>query len=216
MYGADEASFRSVRAWNPDDLARQSEAMFVRAAKRYADVSDFLRIVDMGAHAKLFANPNLGIGKPAPEIIGEDIEGNPFKLSDLKGRVIVLLFWGDWNGPSRTLYPLARSLVQKMERRPFALLGINSDKDKAKLSQRIKDEDINWRSWWDGGSDHGAIAAGYGIPGWPTIYILDHHGIIRHKFLGPPDDETFDLEKVIDELTTAAITEARSPRPTTK
>ena len=66
MQGADEASYQAVRGWNPDDLAMQSRAIFERAAKEYADVSDFLRIVDMDAQAKLFANPDLGIGKPAP------------------------------------------------------------------------------------------------------------------------------------------------------
>ena len=213
--GADQAAFELVRSWNPDDLSKRSEAMFGRAAKEYTDVSDFLRMVDMSAQAKLWEKPNLGIGKPAPDIAGEDIDGNPFKLGDYKGRVVVLLFWGDWCGPSRAMYPHVRSLVKKMERRPFALLGINGDKDKEKLRRRIKDENINWRSWWDGG-DQGPIAALYDIPGWPTVYILDHHGIIRHKFLGPPDDEAFDIDEAIDELTTTAIRQAPSATPTSK
>jgi thiol-disulfide isomerase/thioredoxin len=212
--GADEASFQYVRSMNPDALAKRSEAMFSQAAKDYADVSDFLRIVDMGAQAKLFQNPNLGIGKPAPEIAGHDIDGNPFKLSDYKGRVVVLLFWGDWCGPSRAMYSHAHSLVKRLERKPFALLGINSDKDKEKLRQRINNENINWRSWWDGGGEHGPIAAEYNIPGWPTMYILDHDGVIRHKFLGPPDDELFDIDKVIDELTTTATAIEGAPSST--
>jgi peroxiredoxin len=216
MQGADETAFQTIQGWNPDTLAKQSQATFERAAKEYADVSDYLRIVDMGAQAKLFANPKLGIGKTAPEITGEEVEGNLFKLSDYKGRVIVLLFWGDWSGPSRAMYPLARSLMKKMERRPFVLLGVNSDDDRAKLRQRIKDEDINWRSWWDGGSDHGPIAAEYDISGWPTVYVLDHHGIIRHKFLGPPDDEVFDINRIIDELTTNAGGETSSATPASK
>jgi hypothetical protein len=36
------------------------------------------------------------VGQPAPEIVGEDIDGAPFKLSDFRGRVVVLNFWGDW------------------------------------------------------------------------------------------------------------------------
>jgi peroxiredoxin len=191
--------------------------MFEWAAKEYADVSDFLRIVDMDAQAKLFANPELGIGKPAPEIAGEDIDGNPIQLGDYKGKVVVLFFWGDWCEPSRAMYPHLRSLVKKLERRPFALLGINSDKDRGRLRQRITDETINWRSWWDGGGDHGPIASLFSMPGWPTMYVLDHRGIIRFKFLGPPpDDEDLNIDKVIDELTTAATREAPSSAPTAK
>ena len=45
---------------------------------------------------KLFAAKNLGIGKVAPEIIGKDVDGNEMKLSDYRGKVVVLDFWGDW------------------------------------------------------------------------------------------------------------------------
>jgi cytochrome oxidase Cu insertion factor (SCO1/SenC/PrrC family) len=41
-------------------------------------------------------NPNLAIGKPAPEIAGEDIDGKQFKLSDYRGKVVLLDFWGHW------------------------------------------------------------------------------------------------------------------------
>ena len=84
------------------------------------------------------------------------------------------------------------------------MLGINCDSDKGKLRQRIKDENINWRSWWDGAGGHGPITDSFNIPGWPTIYILDHQGIIRYKFLGPPDNEVFDIEEILDEMTTKA------------
>ena len=217
VQGADKASYQTVRGWNPDDLAKQSQATLAATAKEYADVSDFLRVVDMDAQAKLFAHPELGIGKPAPGTAGEDIDGNLLKLGDYKGKVVVLFFWGDWCQACRAMYPLARSLVKKLEGKPFALLGINSDGDKGKLRQRIKDDNINWRSWWDEGGDHGPIARKFSIPGWPTIYILDHHGIIRCKFLGlPPDDEDLSIAKVLDELTTAAIKESPPPTPTTK
>ena len=98
--GADEASLRSILARDPVALAKQSREIFGRVEKEYADVSDFLRIVNPGAQAKLFESTTLGIGKPAPEIIGEDTEGNTFKLSDYRGKVVILLFWGDWNAPS--------------------------------------------------------------------------------------------------------------------
>ena len=42
------------------------------------------------------SNQKLAIGKVAPEIEGKDVEGNKFKLSDYRGKVVVLDFWGDW------------------------------------------------------------------------------------------------------------------------
>jgi hypothetical protein len=78
------------------------------------------------------------------------------------------------------MYPHERSLVKRLEKKPFALLGVNSDKDLAALAEALRKEKISWRSWWDGGSTSGPIAKAWGIRGWPTIYVLDHKGVIRH------------------------------------
>lgn len=78
------------------------------------------------------------------------------------------------------MYPHERSLVKRLAGKPFALLGINSD-PRAKLKQVIKKEQMTWRSWWDGGDTSGPIATRWNIHGWPTIYVLDHQGVIRYK-----------------------------------
>ena len=78
------------------------------------------------------------------------------------------------------MYPHERSLVKKLENKPFALLGINSD-PKEKLKEAMNRENITWRSWWDGGDTGGPIATAWGVRGWPTIYVLDHKGVIRFK-----------------------------------
>ena len=78
------------------------------------------------------------------------------------------------------MYPHERSLVKRLEGKPFALLGINSD-PKKQLKQALKKENITWRSWWDGGDTDGPIATKWNIRGWPTIYVLDHKGVIRYR-----------------------------------
>ncbi len=78
------------------------------------------------------------------------------------------------------MYPHERSLVEKLKDKPFALLGINSDpRDTAK--QAVEEENLSWRSWWDGGNTAGPIASKWNVRGWPTIYILDEEGVIRYK-----------------------------------
>ena len=78
------------------------------------------------------------------------------------------------------MYPHERSLVKRLEGKPFALLGVNSD-PKDRLRQALKKENITWRSWWDGGDTSGPIATKWNVHGWPTIYVLDHKGVIRYK-----------------------------------
>jgi len=92
------------------------------------------------------------------------------------------------------MYPHERSLVQRLEGKPFALLGVNSD-PKERLKQVMKKEQITWHSWWDGGDTSGPIATKWNVHGWPTIYVLDHKGVIRAK--GPRGEE---LDQVVDNL----------------
>ncbi|MDA7979094.1 MAG: TlpA family protein disulfide reductase [Pirellulales bacterium] len=78
------------------------------------------------------------------------------------------------------MYPHERSLVARLADKPFALIGVNSD-PKDRVKSAMDRENITWRSFWDGGSTNGPIAAAWNVSGWPTIYVLDHKGVIRFK-----------------------------------
>jgi hypothetical protein len=94
--GMDKAVLTSLRQKDFDAVARESEAMFQRAANEFNDVNSFRGTIGKAAQAELNEIRNLAVGKPAPEITGEDTDGKPFKLSDYKGKVVVIDFWGDW------------------------------------------------------------------------------------------------------------------------
>jgi len=65
------------------------------------------------------------------------------------------------------MYPHERSLVKKLEGKPFALIGINSDKDRDELKKVLEEEKITWRSFWNGGSTSGPISTEWNVHGWP-------------------------------------------------
>ena len=95
------------------------------------------------------------------------------------------------------MYPHERSLVKRHKDKPFALIGVNSDKDLVKLRPRLKAENITWRSFWNGREGTlGPIASRWNVQGWPTIYVLDHKGVIRFK---NPRGEV-GLDAAIDQL----------------
>jgi len=81
------------------------------------------------------------------------------------------------------MYPHERSLVSEYASRPFAIIGVNSDDDREVLKERILEESITWRSFWNGGSTRGPISTTWNVSGWPTLYLIDHEGVIRHKGL---------------------------------
>jgi peroxiredoxin len=96
------------------------------------------------------------------------------------------------------MYPHERSLVQRLKDKPFAIVGVNSD-PKAKLKQVLKKENMTWRSFWDGGDTDGPIASKWNVHGWPTIYVLDHKGVIRFK--GPREKAMDDaVDSLLDEI----------------
>jgi hypothetical protein len=93
------------------------------------------------------------------------------------------------------MYAHERSLVQKYEGQPFTLLGINSDPID-EIKEIYNAENITWRSWIQGGTD-GPIPTKWNITSWPTIFLIDHDGIIRHR-LGVVSPS--ELDELIDEL----------------
>src|SRR5437868_9251071 len=105
------------------------------------------------------------------------------------------------------MYPHERSLVKRLENRPFALIGVNSDRDRDELKKVLEEEKITWRSFWNGGSTGGPISTKWNVHGWPTLYLIDAKGVIRHKFMGSPGDEA--LDKHIDAL----LKEAEKDKP---
>jgi peroxiredoxin len=91
------------------------------------------------------------------------------------------------------MYPHERSLVKRLEGQPFALLGINSDRDREALKKVMKKQGITWRSFWNGGGTQGPISSAWNVRAWPTIYVLDHKGVIRYKNVrGERMDEAVD------------------------
>jgi hypothetical protein len=99
------------------------------------------------------------------------------------------------------MFPHERSLVKRMaeDKKPFALVGVNSDPDKAVLKEKNEKAGITWRSFWCGKDGTGGeIPSAWRVQGWPTLYLLDHKGVIRHKFVGSPGDKK--LDELIDDL----------------
>ena len=108
------------------------------------------------------------------------------------------------------MYPHERSLVKKLEGKPFVLIGVNSDPDRDKLKEVLTKQEISWRSFWNGlDGTSGPISAAWNVRAWPTLYVLDHKGIIRHKHHGSPGDAVLDkeIQKLVAEADKAAASQ---------
>ena len=104
------------------------------------------------------------------------------------------------------MYPHERSLVKKLKDEPFAIIGVNSDADLAALQSTLKEENITWRSFWNGPEGTGGpISTRWNVKGWPSLYLIDAKGVIRNKWLGGPSEKV--LDAAIDKLLEEALAE---------
>jgi thiol-disulfide isomerase/thioredoxin len=147
-------------------------------------------------------NSGLSNGRAAPDIRGTDADGQSFQLSDYRGKVVLLDFWASFCGPCRSMFAHERSLVDKYQGRPFALIGVNADSLLEEFQLMQKKERLNWRSWWDGAA--GPIGLRWKVDALPTLFLLDSKGDIRWKHEGVPS------LKQMDELIAKLVKETES------
>lgn len=126
-----------------------------------------------------FLVENLTPGKVAPEIVGKDLDGVEFELADYRGNIVVLVFTGEWCAPCHAEYPYQRRMLERYEGKNVVLLGVNSDNELERVLEAKEREGLHYRTWWDE-STRGPIAQSWIVWSWPTTYVLDARGVIRH------------------------------------
>jgi thiol-disulfide isomerase/thioredoxin len=205
-YGPENV--RRLHALDRVELKREAAALYTKTIKEHADLRAFgPKSATLGEQAKgsLFRIQNLDIGCTLPEIDGQDVDGQPMKLSDFRGKAVFVSFWASWCNPCMGMVPAEKELVERMKGRPFVMIGVNGDNDRQLARSVSAKQGINWRSFWDGGSQ-GVTASKWGVQAWPTSYLIDAKGVIRDANLRGDD-----LDKSVESL--VKETEASAQRP---
>lgn len=188
-----------VRAAECTARAEQQLELVVRD---YAGLPYGRGTLDELARKKLVELRTLSIGRPARNIAGTDLDGRPMKLSDFRGKVVLLDFWANWCGHCRAMYPYERQLVERLKGRPFALVGINCDETLDGAKRAVVRDKLTWRSWFDASVTDGRATTAWQVDAYPTMFLLDGKGIIRRKWQGRQDEAEIDaaIEQLLAEL----------------
>lgn len=176
-----------------DEANNKAEKIFERLAKEYGDMESGKVTIGELAKKALFEIQNLSIGKKAPEVLCLNIDGNKEdKLSNYKGNVVVIDIWATWCGPCRAMIPHEREMVEKLKGKKFNLISVSGDNEKEALTTFLEKEKMPWTHWF---AERKGILKDWNIRFYPTIYVLDHKGVIRAKGLRGEA-----LEKKVHEL----------------
>lgn len=131
--------------------------------------------------APRFQRERLQVGMVAPELVGQDMDGRPLRLADLRGKVVVLWFWSFANVNSRACLPMMVKLDKRWQGKPLVIVGVNADVSKQYYEAKRKALGVDWRSFSEGlNAQMGPIATRWNVRVWPTFYVLDHEGIIQY------------------------------------
>lgn len=191
-----------AEAINVDECERRAEALYERLSSEFGDLKLPASYTQMEfseiARGDLYELRTLAIGKPMPEFEGEDVRGGEIRLADYRGKVVAVVFWATWCGPCMAAVPQERELIKRMRGKPFALIGVDGDDDRARAAEVMTKESMTWPSIWNGGAS-GGIVEKFGVRGWPTLYLLDARGVIRYRNVYR---ET--LDKAVDKLVAEA------------
>ncbi len=174
----DEAKYGENR-----QATAEAERLFERVIGQFGRVKrNGEKLADLAEEA-LFELRKLFIGKPAPETEGEDLDGRPLKLSDYRGKVVLLIFWARKCLPANV--PDLVTLLDRFKGKPFAILGVYCDPDPAWGKEIAQESGMTWPSFCDGRL--GPIYTAWHNPGWPVFHIVDAKGIIRSRHLPESD-----------------------------
>jgi len=132
----------------------------------------------------------IGVGNPVPDVEGTDLDGKKVKLSSHRGKVVLLDFWATWCGPCKAMIPHEREMVEKLKDKPFTLVSVSVDDEKAILTEFISTDKMPWSHWWDG--PKGPVSKTFRVRSYPTLFLIDAKGVLRKKWLGSPGNEVID------------------------
>ncbi|MDK7664784.1 TlpA disulfide reductase family protein [Cytobacillus oceanisediminis] len=137
-------------------------------------------------------------GNLAPDFELTDMEGNPVKLSDYRGKAVLLNFWASWCPPCRAEMPHMEKLYNKYKDENFDILAVNltnTEKNSGDAEKFVKELRLTFTIPMD---VKGEAGSDYNIMAYPTSYFIDSDGVIREKVLGALNEEY--MEKEIKKL----------------
>lgn len=204
LQAAEEVFRKGLAMENPAPILRYNLGVVLlqlnRDAEGIAELKQFLQAQPTGPFVdsakKLIDNPRRARENYAPDFSFTSSQGEYISLDDLRGKVVVLDFWGTWCRPCVDSVPSIRSMHKKYSKETsFMLIGISSDSDEEAWKEFIERNKMIWPQYRD--KDR-RIQRAFGIRAFPTYIVIDHEGIVRYQSIGSSWESSADLHAAIE------------------
>lgn len=143
-------------------------------------LSTVLLFIVLGGLLGMVGRPPL-VGAPAPEITLKDLQGHDVRLSDFRGKVVLLNFWATWCKPCKEEMPAMQASYDNLRDKGFVVLAVNELEDTDKVVEHIRSHGHTFPVVMD---HNNQVANKYGVVGLPASFLIDRQGIVRERVSG--------------------------------
>lgn len=181
------------RSIQPEDLLPLTQ----KASERFAEDGSLAALTSQLKVSLASNNPDnyALLDKPAPDLSMQTPDGADMKISDFKGKYLLVDFWASWCGPCRAENPNVVKAYNQYKDKNFTILGVSLDKDKAAWKKAIEADHLTWNHMSDLKYWSSAAVSAYQFNGIPFNVLIDPSGkIIAQNLRGE------DLEKKLAEV----------------
>ena len=180
--------------------AEALKALVNETAKKYSTHAGILKLKELvnggpQQQAAPAASAHPLLNQQAPEINLPDENGQPFKLSSLKGKYVLVDFWASWCGPCRRENPNVVAAYKKFSNKNFTILGVSLDDDKEAWLAAVKADQLTWKHVSDLKKWESSMVGLYQFEGIPFNVLIDPQGKVIAT-----DLREGDLEKKLAEV----------------